>query len=337
MLNNIKYDESKEALLLVKKIIDDTRMIFKCCSLYYEDNMSQQDICECLDISRPSVSRMLKIGRDQGIVKIEINNPYNLTYGKLERALEKKFDLKEVIVVDSSPLETGTERISTGLGEETLNFLSRTLLDGEYVGVSMGMTLQNVIRGKRSIDTDIKCTFVPILGGVGETRHDIHSNYIATEFARLFGGNCVQFFSPAIFSDAGVLQGFLKEKSVKQIFDIYKKVDTVIMGIGIPDRGGSTLMATGYVDEDILQHFVDDGAAGDIALHFFDQNGSTEKFKEFNERIAGMHISQLKKVSKRIGIAGGAEKAQAVLGAIRGDFLNILITDVDCAHLLLNV
>lgn len=319
----------------MKKIVDDTRMIFKCCSLYYEDALSQQEICEYLGISRPSVSRMLQIGRETGVVKIEVNNPYNVTYGKMERMLEKKFELKEVIVVENSPIETGTERISTGIGEETMNFLSRSLEDGEYVGVSMGMTLQNVIRAKRSIEEPVKCKFIPIVGGVGESRLDIHSNYIAAEFAKLFGGECLQFFSPAVFSDASVLSGFLKEKSVKKIFDVYKKVEMVLMGIGIPDRAGSTLMQTGYIDAEILDSFLKNGAVGDISLQFFDQYGSTDNFKDFNDRVAGMPISQLKKIPKRVGIAGGAQKAEAVLGAIRGKFLNILITDVDCANLLL--
>jgi len=321
----------------IKKIIDDTRLIFKCCSLYYDDNISQQEICEQLNISRPSVSRMIKLGRELGIVKIEVNNPYNLTFGKLERELEKKFGLKEVIVVESSPIETGTERISSSLGEETINFLSRTLEDGDIVGVSMGMTLQNVIRAKRNIEEAIRCTFVPIVGGIGESRLDIHSNYIAGEFAKLFGGDCVQFFSPAIFSNVTVLEGFLQEKSVRSIFNLYRNVGTVIMGIGIPERGGSTLMTTGYIDGEVLDSFVAAGAVGDISLQFFDQSGSTENFKEFNDRVAGMPIEQLKKVQKRIGIAGGSQKAQAVMGAIKGGFLNILITDLDCANALIEM
>lgn len=321
----------------MKKIIDDARLIFKCCSLYYEDEMSQQEISEHLAISRPSVSRMLKLGKEQGVVKIEVNNSYNVTFGKLERELERKFGLKEVIVVESSPIETGTERISSSLGEETLHFLSRILDDGDVVGVSMGMTLQNVIRAKRSIEERIHCTFVPIIGGVGESRLDIHSNYIASEFAKIFGGDCVQFFSPAIFSDVKVLEGFLKEKSMTSIFNLYRKVSTVIMGIGIPERGGSTLLATGYIDGQVLDNFVDDGAVGDISLQFFDKNGSTEKFKEFNERVAGIPIEQLKKIQKRIGIAGGSQKAQAVMGAIKGEFLNILIIDLDCAKALLEM
>ncbi|SEJ37640.1 DNA-binding transcriptional regulator LsrR, DeoR family [Propionispira arboris] len=320
----------------MKKIIDDIRMIFKCCSLYYEDNMSQQEICDFLEISRPSVSRMIKMGKEQGIVKFEIKSPYGLTFGKMERELEKKFNLKEVIIVDSSSIVNGNEGINSKLVEESIDFLGKLLEDGEYVGVTMGMTLQNLTK-MECIEEPIKCTFVPIVGGVGESRPDIHSNYIAMKMAKMFGGDCIQFFAPAVFSNADVLTGFMMEKSVKNIFKIFRKINTVIMGIGVPDRIGSTLMHTGYVDENILEEFVKLGAVGDIALQFFDESGKVEKFREFNERVAGMPIDQLKKVPQRIGIAGGAQKAKAVYGAIKGEFLNILITDIDCAKVLLEM
>lgn len=321
----------------MKKFIDDARLIFKCCSLYYDDEMSQQEISEYLAVSRPSVSRMLKLGKEQGFVKIEVTNPYNVKFGKLERELEKKFGLREAVVADSSPIETGVERISTNLGKETVNFLVRTLEDGDVVGVSMGMTLQNVIQATRQLEEPIRCKFVPILGGIGASRLDIHSNYIASEFAKLFGGECVQFFSPAIFSDVNVLEGFLKEESVQSVLKLYRSVSAIIMGIGIPQRGGSTLMETGYVSGETLDKFVEDGAVGDILLQFFDQDGKVDKFMSFNRRVAGMPIEQLRKVQKRIGIAGGAHKARAVQGAVRGEFINILITDYDCATALLEL
>jgi len=316
----------------MKKMVDDMRLIFKCCSLYYQDRKGQQEICDLLGISRPTVSRMLKLGREYGIVKIEINNPDNVAFGQLERKIEKMFNLREVIIVQSSPLEKGTQHISSAIGKGTLDFLSRAIEDGDYVGVGMGMTIQNVTRAECVIEKMIKCTFVPILGGVGESRLDIHSNYLAREFADLFGGECIQFFSPAIFSDKKVWEGFQKEKSIQKILKMYHKIDMVIMGIGIPKTEDSTLLETGYVDRKILEDFVTKGAVGDIALRFFNIKGETQAFQEFNERIAGMPTEQLEKVPRRVGIAGGKQKAEAVLGAIRGGYINILITDVDCAQ-----
>ena len=321
----------------MKKIIDDTRLIFKCCSLYYEDEMSQQEICDLLGISRPSVCRMIKLGKELGIVKIEIKHPDGFTFGKIERDLEKKFNLREVIVADSSPIVAGKERKNSELMEETIHFLETILENGAYVGVTMGMTLQNLTSTKKVIEEPIKCTFVPIVGGIGESRSDIHSNSIAIKLAKLFGGDCIQFFAPAVFSDINILNGFMKEKSVKGIFKIFRKIDTIIMGIGVPDRECSTLIQTGYVDEQVMEEFVKRGAVGDISLQFFDEFGNVEKFRDFNERVAGMPIEQLKKVPQRIGIAGGAQKAKAVHGAIKGNFLNILITDIDCAKALLEL
>ena len=68
----------------MKKIVDDVRLIFKCCSLYYQDGLGQKEICELLGISRPTVSRMLTIGKERGIVRIEIQNPDNIAYGQLD-------------------------------------------------------------------------------------------------------------------------------------------------------------------------------------------------------------------------------------------------------------
>ena len=66
----------------MKKFVDDTRLVYKCCSLYYEDELNQQEIAEYLSVSRASVSRMLQLGKEMGIVKIEICNPGLLTYDR---------------------------------------------------------------------------------------------------------------------------------------------------------------------------------------------------------------------------------------------------------------
>ena len=131
------------------------------------------------------------------------------------------------------------------------------------------------------------------------------------------------------------MKGFLQEKSVNYIYDYFKKLNSVVMGIGIPERGGSTMVSAGYIDEKKLDEFVERGAVGDIALRYFNKEGNTEPFREFNDKVASIPLDQLKKVENRIGIGGGVEKVNAIKGAIRAQFINILITDVDCAQKML--
>ena len=320
---------------VMKKIVDDVRLIFKCCSLYYQDGLGQKEICELLGISRPTVSRMLTIGRERGIVRIEIQNPDNIAYGQLERMLEKKYHLQEVVVVPSSPLSDGQYPISSEIGSATLEYLSRVLMDGYLVGITMGLAIQNVVRSDYFIRSPIRATFVPLVGGVAESRLDIHSNYLAQEFADRFAGNCVQFFAPAVFSRREVLEGFLEEKTIRNVTRLYPRLDLVLMGIGIPSTEHSTILRTGYVDRSILAAFAARGAVGDIALRYFDADGDTTPFRDFNERVAGIPLDLLKKILRRVGVAGGSQKKDAVRGAIRGGFINVLITDIDCAEHLL--
>lgn len=319
----------------MKKIIDDIRLIYKCCSLYYEDNMSQQEISEVLQISRPSVARMIKSGRKSGIVNIEIKNPDNLMFANMERELEKKFGLEEVVIAATNNTEFGASMVNENLAQEMVKFLARIAEDREYIGVTMGMTLRNLTHVQLNNVEKLKCTFVPIVGGIGESRYDIHSNYIAMALANLFKADCLQFFAPLVFSKPDLLNDFLQEESMQSILKSFNKISTVIMGIGIPDRAHSTILKAGYINEEMFDDFIKKGVVGDVAMQFFDKDGNVEKFNTFNKLVAGMPIEKLKKIRRRIGVATGSTKAVSVVGAIRGGFVNILIIDSECAKSLL--
>ena len=322
----------------MKKIVDDWRLIYKVCSLYYEDDMRQQEVSDYLGISRATVSRMLQKGKESGIVRVEVINPVQFSYNKLEKALERKYGLKEVIVVESSALDTKTESVSR-MYERAALYLSQFFKDGDWIGVTMGHTLHNIVKTNRAFEKDKKLMFVPIVGGIGQStidKVDVQSNRIAQEFSRKFGGTYTQFLSPAVFSEQKAMEYFLKEKSISYIFDDFQKLDTLIMGIGIPQRVESTLVRAGYITGENLEKFARDGMAGDIALHFFDEDGDTEKFRAFNDRVAGMPLEMMKKVRNRIGIAGGENRAEAIRGAINGHYINTLITDIQCAEALIS-
>lgn len=143
----------------MRKVVDDRRLIYKCCKLYYEEDLSQQEIADRLAVSRVSVNRMLQAGREQGMVIIRVVSPNLLEYSQLEQKLEQLFGLKEAVVVENSPLNTRYDHINA-LGLETIKLLETYLHDGDLVGVSMGMTLHNICRTPRQDSEDVHCTFV---------------------------------------------------------------------------------------------------------------------------------------------------------------------------------
>ena len=92
----------------MKKIVDDERMMLRVCDLYYNRDVSQSDIAKLMDLSRPTVAKLLQRARQKGIVKILICDPQERTHSQLERRLEKTFRLQEAIVVDT--LEEGRQK-----------------------------------------------------------------------------------------------------------------------------------------------------------------------------------------------------------------------------------
>lgn len=73
---------------------DDIRLIVKIAQLYYDQEMTQAQIARELGIYRTTISRLLKRGRELGVVSISINYNYNENLW-LEQQLKHKFGLKE--------------------------------------------------------------------------------------------------------------------------------------------------------------------------------------------------------------------------------------------------
>ena len=126
----------------MRKVIDDPRLMVRVCDLYYNQGISQQQIAKDLNLSRPTVSRVLALAKEQGIVKISISNVNAVEHWELERRLEKEFGLREVIIVGENSSEDGMKE---SLGEAAARYLEYTIKDGNIVGVSMGSTLFEVV------------------------------------------------------------------------------------------------------------------------------------------------------------------------------------------------
>ncbi|NOK59919.1 MAG: sugar-binding transcriptional regulator [Chloroflexi bacterium AL-W] len=48
---------------------------------------------------------------------------------------------------------------------------------------------------------------------------------------------------------------------------------------------------------------------------------------DLNKRVIGIGLETLRSIETVVAVAGGQEKVKAILGAIRGKYIDILITD----------
>jgi DNA-binding transcriptional regulator LsrR (DeoR family) len=77
------------------------------------------------------------------------------------------------------------------------------------------------------------------------------------------------------------------------------------------------------------------GAAGDLCLQFFDCEGAPVH-TELSERVIGMSLQQIKKAKRVVALAGGKRKVEAIRGALRGQWIDVLITDSWTAKAIVN-
>jgi hypothetical protein len=72
---------------------------------------------------------------------------------------------------------------------------------------------------------------------------------------------------------------------------------------------------------------------GDVCLRFFGIGGATVK-TPLDERVMSIAPADLMQVPRRVGVAGGVSKYRAIRAALRGAWVNVLVTDLDTARAL---
>jgi deoxyribonucleoside regulator len=306
----------------MQKIVDDSRLIVKCCKLYYEEYYTQNEISNILGVSRPTISRLLKEGRDLGIVKIEIINPIKSNFEALERQTEKRFNIREVLIVEDETDDTVQKK---RIAQAAAKYLKRIVKDGDAIGVSMGTTIKEISEYINNKEKR-KLMFIPLIGGVGQSKIEIHPNDIVMGLAQSFGGNFKLLHAPAVVGNENIKKELLKEESIKEVIDHSKLCNIGIVGIGSPIDMESTMMTTGYFDENDTRKFAELGVVGDICLQFYDINGNADKF-DFNKRVVGIDLMDLKKIDTVIGVACGEKKVVAIIGALNSKIIDVLVTN----------
>ncbi|MDQ0300026.1 deoxyribonucleoside regulator [Salibacterium salarium] len=304
----------------LSKMIDAARM-------YYEYDYSQQEIAKKLEMSRPTVSRILKKAKQEGIVEVTIHDPSE----EIEQqtlALKKTYELKEVIIVHSDEEET---TLKEKLGEAAASFLDHHIESQDTLAASWGTTLYETAKRVQP-KTMPTVEIVQLNGGASHSGNQTYATEIIHLLGRAFQTDNWLLPLPAIVDHVSVKNAIEKDRHIQRILQKGKTADKAIFSVGAPTID-SVLMQTDYFTEDELNK-LDTDAAGEICSRFFNEEGHI-CHEELNERTIGIELDELKKKKSSILVAGGQKKQRAVRGALQGGYANILITDQNTAHWLL--
>jgi len=308
----------------------------QCLELYYRQGRSQKDIAQTLGVSAATVSRLLKRAFDDGLVRVELDLPRTQ---ELEAALIERFGLREAVVVAAG----GRGDVREELGVAAAAAFEKVAANGMRVGVSCGMTLYHTVhalRERRFRDLAL----YPLSGESTLKLVDISPNTLVGMMAAKYRPHVTAYALPVqhLISLRAIdreRRRLLRDPEVRAIYDAVQSVDVALVGVGqiAEATPGFCSLAESYgVSVKRLREF---GVVGEINYQPFDADGRVvdePELRALMRRILSVEGGRLQELSRRedrwvVAVAGGKAKIDAIRGALRGRFMNVLVTDEDVA------
>lgn len=314
------------------------RFLIKVAELYYHDGLSQQEIAKKLHTSRTSISRALIQARNEGYVQIRIQYPEQSNLG-LERELEEKYGLTEALVAVPAYDQSSDQEVAFQAVDYTLRVLKKNMVLGMTWGRAMHGFVEQLAQDERLRSLSFRnVKIVPFLGTPGVTQLDswdatTYSNTLATKVGNLL--HCASYNLSAPMYVDGEKEKELIEgiDEISKVLHMAETADMALIGIGSMQKDSSIIKA-GIRTEEEYKELMQKGAVGEIVGRIYDKNGQTVD-EDLQRKMIGISLDKIAKIPVRVGISYGKDKIEAIKGAIAGGLVNVLVTDVPTAELLL--
>ncbi len=318
--------------------LDHRRVLVKAARLYYDDGLNQSEIADRLRISRQKVQRMLQEAKAQGIVQITIKPLIGL-FSDLESGLEQQFGLAEAIVVETTTNgnHDAQPTIAREVGVGAAEYLMRVIRPHDNIVISVGNSLLGMVNAlPYASHSDIAdVSVIQGLGGLGNPSQETHATQLVSRLAAALDGTPVLLGAPAVAGTSETRDSFLRDPHVTHTLEMARGAAMMFVGIGACNSESVVLqdfwkvMRPSAIDELKAQ-----GAVGSVNLRYFDMQGQVFN-SELDQRIIGLTLSEIQRIRRVIGVAGGISKREAIKAALAGKLVNVLVTDHLTAQYLL--
>ncbi|MDP9314948.1 MAG: sugar-binding transcriptional regulator [Chloroflexota bacterium] len=296
-------------------------------TLYYDLGKSQQEIAIEFDLSRSNISRMLKEARERGIVEIFIHHPLRRVM-HLEQELCKRFGLREAAVVECVP---GNDDLTlTRAAKLAARVLDQTLENVQLLGISLGRAVHatvNAFTPSRRFDVEV----VQLMGAGSQLNPAFDGPALVDQTARRLTNRVRYLYAPNIVDSAVVARALLEQTNLALTLTLARQAEVALVGIGALSPVVSGLVGANVLTPEELDAFRADGVVGDICGRHFDRFGH-KVTSDLDDRVIAITLDELKAIPNVIGVACTATKVEAILGALRGGYLDTLVTDSAAAE-----
>ncbi|MCZ2112976.1 MAG: sugar-binding transcriptional regulator [Anaerolineae bacterium] len=296
--------------------------------LYYVEGRGQAEIAHRFGYSRSAISRLLAEARQNHLVEVRINHPIQRDT-ELEHILRARFGLESVFVAQRGALSY--ERTLTLLGRIAASYLEGVLSNDSTICISWGTAVYETVaalRPRRLRGAKV----VQMIGGLGMGDSQIDGPGVAFRLAASLGAQCYTLNAPHITADRRTRDSLLSSRAVRDALALALQADYALIGIGSLVQSRSSLLRSGYLSAADLDAIRATGAVGDICGTHFDVDGRVLDI-DVNSRIVGISVPEFRAgPCKTVAVSAGRIKAPAIAGALKGKFVDVLVTDSNAAE-----
>lgn len=298
--------------------------------LYYEDGMTQAEIAAQLSVSRATVGRLLEDARRSGMVTFQFHSD-RLEALALSQEIRDAFGLRSALVIPDIAGPEGQKVVNERVAKGAAQYLAGHMRPEAVMAIGWGDTVSRTLSELQHAFAG-GLTLVTMTGGANAYVEAILRGD-SDERSSSLRVRASVVPAPIIASSPELAEALGAEAEVQRILRACADAPYALVGVGTPTVG-STLMEMGYVDASELAEIVAIGAVGDVLGQFFDEDGKIVDAPIHKRRI-GVDISNLRGRPNVIGAAGGQSKVKAIMAAVYGHYVDVLITDEATARTML--
>lgn len=296
--------------------------------MYYVGGMTQDQIAGELGISRQRAQRLVSRAMTEGLIHVRLNHRIGACLD-LEAALRDRFGLDRARVMPS--LGAGADpvpAIASAAAAELERFLRMT--EPLVIALGTGRAMRGMVDALTPMEAE-QHRLVSLIGNIAPDGSASFFDVVMRIADKVHAPHYpmpVPVISPTPEENAA----FHALPPVRKVVDLAQRAGVVFVGVG-QMSDDAPLLADGFVTREELDEMQAAGAVGEVAGWVFDSEGVYLDVGT-NRRTGGVRVTpNLDRPS--VGIAAGASKVSAILGALKSRIINSLVTDEPTAKALL--
>lgn len=305
-------------------VADDRRdaLLSQVAFRYYEGHETQEEIAQAIGRSIATVSRLLTRAEDAGVVEMDVTQPHPLVPA-LQAALVNRFGLSVARVVHIARAES--HAMVPRIGDFAARYLAAILSHNCTLTIGWGGHVQAVALALPAMTLRDAHVVQAVGSRGGSILQLVHPRLVESIALRL---EATPHFLPAptFASSAAERDAIARDPYFGKVLERLAQTDVALFGIGPTSPQHSGLCRVGALDGWELERVRSQGAVGEILAEFFDIQGRVVQ-TDVSRRVVGMREAQMRQVGTVVAVAGGEEKAAAILGALRTGIVDVLVTD----------